>query len=115
MGIPVNKRYATCGIDALDRPLPLAVPKNNDGRKRLVGLFYFLWNGEHGDADRQQVQNISEILRKDPQAGYKPEDPIWGKKPAFYYWGKPLYGYYLSRDRWVMSRHVELFCEAGIM
>ena len=37
-----------------------------------------------------------------------------GRAIGIYYWGEPLYGYYLSRDPWVMSRHVELFVEAGI-
>ncbi len=106
-----RKSFAVGAVDALGRKLPLEAKKRAD---KKVGLFYFLWNGEHGNPDELKVQNISDILRKDPQAGYKPDDKIWGTEPVLYYWGKPIYGYYLSREKWVMSKHVELFVQADI-
>ena len=66
-----RKSFAVGAVDALGRKLPLEAKKRAD---KKVGLFYFLWNGEHGNPDELKVQNISDILRKDPQAGYKPGD-----------------------------------------
>ena len=45
-------------------------PKSNQ-----VGLFYFLWLGEHG---RTGPYDVSKILAADPDAGRKPDSPVWG-------------------------------------
>lgn len=102
------------GIDSLKREIPIESGPTRKNGEKYVGLFYFLWNGEHGDVPRLQVKNITEILKQDPKAGYKPESPIWGKEPVIYYWGEPIFGYYLSRDRWVMRKHVEMLARAGV-
>ena len=108
------RSFATTAVDKLGRRLPLSAQPPGGRKPRLTALFYFLWNGEHGDAAQLIPKNVSAILREEPRAGYMPDAPLWGGPSAFYYWGEPLYGYYLSRDPWVMSRHVELFVEAGI-
>ena len=108
------RSFATTALDKLGRRLPLSAQPPGERKPRLTALFYFLWNGEHGDAEQLIPKNVSVILREEPRAGYMPDAPLWGGPSAFYYWGEPLYGYYLSRDPWVMSRHVELFVEAGI-
>ena len=108
------RSFATTAVDKLGRRLPLSAQPPGERKPRLTALFYFLWNGEHGDAEQLIPKNVSAILREEPRAGYMPDAPLWGGPSAFYYWGEPLYGYYLSRDPWVMSRHVELFVEAGI-
>ncbi|MCL2752043.1 MAG: hypothetical protein FWE62_04730, partial [Firmicutes bacterium] len=33
---------------------------------------------------------------------------------AFHFWGEPMYGYYNSRDPWVIKKHIELFTLAGV-
>ena len=63
--------------------------------ERQVGLFYFLWLGEHG---RQGPFDVSKILEADPDAGKKPDSPLWGPAGRFHHWGEPLYGYYFSDD-----------------
>lgn len=108
------RSFATTAVDKLGRRLPLSAQPPGGRKPRLTALFYFLWNGEHGDAEQLIPKNVSAILREEPRAGICPDAPLWGGPSAFYYWGEPLYGYYLSRDPWVMSRHVELFVEAGI-
>ena len=45
------------------------------GNGRQVGLFYFLWLGEHG---RKGPWDVTKILEADPDAGQKPDSPLWG-------------------------------------
>ncbi len=76
-----------------------------------VGIFYFLWLGEHG---RTGPYNISKIVEADPDAGHKPDSPVWGGVGIYHHWGEPLYGYYYSDDEWVVRRHIKLLMQCGI-
>ena len=78
---------------------------------KQVGLFYFLWLGEHG---RKGPYDVTKILEADPDAGQKPDSPLWGPWGAYHHWGEPLYGYYFSDDEWVVRRHMKLIMQAGI-
>ncbi|MBQ7188336.1 MAG: hypothetical protein IJR99_02870 [Kiritimatiellae bacterium] len=80
-------------------------------KERLVGIFYFLWLGEHG---RGAPRDISKILSEDPHAGDKPNDPKWGPIGFYHHWGEPLYGYYFSTDEWVVRRHMKLLMQANV-
>ena len=73
-------------------------------RDRLVGLFYFLWLGEHG---RSKPYDISAITAAHPDAGQHPDAPYWGGVGTYHHWGEPFYGYYYSDDEWVVRRHVK--------
>ncbi len=75
-----------------------------------VGMFYFVWQGEHiGNT----IYNVEELKKNS-------SDKLWSMgedgTPAgsYYYWGEPLYGYYRSDDPWVVMRHIELFTMSGI-
>ena len=94
-----------CAIVAL---LALAA---NAGNGRLVGIFYFLWLGEHG---KDGPYDVSKILKADPKAGDKPDSPLWGPWGHYHHWGEPLYGYYFSDDEWVVRRHMKLIMQCGI-
>ncbi|MBR4960216.1 MAG: hypothetical protein IKY52_04905, partial [Clostridia bacterium] len=96
-------------IDALGRKMPVNVPSPRENR--LVGMFYFLWLGEHG---RHKPYDISKILAADPMAGYKPDSDVWGGIGTYHHWGEPFYGYYYSDDEWVVRRHMKLLTQAGI-
>ena len=98
-------------VDALARPLPSgdAVPKRRKNRR--VGLFYFLWLGEHG---RHKPYDISKMIAEDPMIGYKTESEKWGGIGVYHHWGEPFYGYYYSDDEWVIRRHIKLFMQADI-
>ena len=99
----------TAAADDLGRNLPPAAGLRSD---RKVGLFYFLWCGEPGCDGRPL--DITKLLASDPQAGYRPDSDVWGGYAVYHHWGEPLYGYYHSRDAWVMRRHVEMLTRAGI-
>jgi hypothetical protein len=96
--------------DALERTVPPgseAPPARTD---RFVGIFYFLTMGR----DITTLPNdLSKILPQDPDILSKPDSPLWGGRGP-YYWGQPLYGYYNSRDPWVLRRHAALLADAGI-
>jgi len=96
--------------DRLGRSLPSPLPKQ-PAKRRLVGLFYFLWLGEHG---RHAPHDIAKIIAADPMAGYHPHSALWGDVGTYHHWGEPLFGYYYSDDEWVMRRHIKLFLAAGI-
>lgn len=98
------------GVDALGRRVPtdsLPSPREN----RQVGIFYFLWSGEPGG---YKPFNVSKIVEADPQAGYKPDSPVWGKIGQMHHWGEPFYGYYYSRDEWVVRKHMKLLMQADV-
>lgn len=100
-------------MDALGRRLPLADETGPPRENRYVGIFYFLWLGQHGAPDEGPF-NVSEILKRFPQALFNPASPPWGPEGAMHYWGEPLFGYYRSEDRWVIRRHARLLADAGI-
>ncbi len=99
-------------VDALGRPTPdTKSGAPNVKKNRLVGLFYFLWLGEHG---RHKPYNISEIVAKDPDVGQKPDSPLWGGYGVYHHWGEAFYGYYYSNDEWVVRKHMKLIMQADI-
>ena len=76
-----------------------------------VGMFYFIWLGQHG---AQQIYDISKIR---PQYGDDitfHQDVEVSPANQFHWWGEPLFGYYNSGDRWVIRKHLEMLTEAGV-
>ncbi|UCD49744.1 MAG: hypothetical protein JSW27_19695 [Phycisphaerales bacterium] len=91
--------------DALGRTLPGyddCGPVRDD---RTVGIFYFLWLGQHGTGG---PFDITELLKADPQ------NPAWGPPGAFHHWGQSELGYYLSDSEYVIRKHVSMLNDAGI-
>ncbi len=78
---------------------------------RNVGIFYFLWMGEHGDHGALDMTKIMEEGGADAKkSSYK----SWGPVGAMHFWGEPLYGYYYSSDKWVMRKHIEMLTLAEV-
>ncbi len=97
--------------DALGRSVPtypeVAAPRSD----RTVGIFYFLWLGEHiqgGPFD------VTKILAADPDAMQKPDSPLWGPLHAPHHWGESLFGYYLTNDEGVLRKHAQMLGDAGV-
>ena len=111
----ICKQYAggpLMAVDALGRPTPdiqSGAPATKDNR--LVGLFYFLWLGVHGN---HRSFNVSEFIERDPAIGHKPTSPLWGGHGVMHHWGEPFYGYYRSDDEWVVRKHMKLLIQADI-
>ena len=82
--------------------------------KKLVGVFYFLFNGDGGE---NGPYDITKILENDPQAYLS--DERWtaaggGPFLASHHWGEPLFGYYFQTDKWVLARHCMMLTDAGV-
>lgn len=99
------------GVDGLGRRLPTKDEVGPARPDRFVGLFYFLWLGQHGT---EGPYDNTRILSNWPEAASDPNHEAWGPENAFHFWGEPLYGYYLNDDEWVLRRHVGLLTAAGV-
>ncbi len=92
----VNSLSAT---DAYGRSFSPVDAMNPD---KKVGIFYFVWMGNHGSASVDNSKTDLSVLQGSTDIN------------VHHYWGEPLYGYYHSEDPWVIYRHIELFIMAGI-
>jgi len=114
------------GADGLGRVLP--GPDDTGGLRsgKFVGIFYFLWTCESGTTDTRGPTDVTKILARTPAAGPDPLHPAWndshsgydgnpyGSNAHYHHWGEPLFGYYCSRDPWVVRRHIQLLSDAGV-
>jgi len=92
-------------VDALGRKLPGYEECGSPRKDRFVGIFYFIWHGQHGTGG---PYDITKILAENPS------DPKWGPPGAFHHWGEPELGYYLSDDEYVIRRHARMLSDAGV-
>ena len=97
------------GFDEYGRSL---TPVSSRREDKEVGIFYFLWLGQHG---APEIYDISKIL---PEHGkdvlFHTDDRKVSPAGQFHWWSEPLYGYYNSSDEWVIRRHMELLTQAGV-
>jgi hypothetical protein len=106
----INPGIPWPATDALSRSLPGPAEVPPPRAERFVGIFYFL---THGRDISELPNDLSKILPQDPDLLQKPDLPLWGPRGP-YYWGQPLYGYYDSRDPWVLRGHATLLADAGV-
>lgn len=114
--VPNNVNYVSggfAGTDDLERTLPTSLTTGVYGEngEYYVGLFYFLWLGEHGDSGAFDMQKI---IEKYGDAAKSLSCEGWGPQGAMHFFAEPLYGYYYSSDEWVMRKHMELLSNANI-
>ena len=97
------------GFDEYGRSL---TPVSSRKEDKEVGIFYFLWLGQHG---APEIYDISKIL---PEHGkdilFHTDDRKVSPAGQFHWWSQPLYGYYNSSDEFVIRRHMELLTQAGV-
>ena len=100
--------------DALGRKVCEYQDVGEKKKDKYVAMFYWTWH-QGVDDTTYTVKNISEIVRKYPEAMASYDHPAWGnKKPGFFYWEEPLFGYYRTTDTWVLRKHAEMLADAGI-
>lgn len=85
--------------------------KENDDR--YVGLFYFLWLGQNAEST-MGIYDMSEITENGTALENFQTDNRTTPLGAAHFWGKPVWGYYNSRDEWVMRKQVEMLTLAGV-
>ena len=72
---------------------------------RYVGMFYFLWQGQHGS---NYLYDITNLLAANPT------NPAYGPVGSFHWWGQPESGYFISTDTWVIRRNITMLADAGV-
>ncbi|OLT23627.1 hypothetical protein BJF79_45905 [Actinomadura sp. CNU-125] len=97
--------------DGLGRALPEHAEVGGPRTDRFVGVFYFLWLGQHSTTG---PHDIGRILAANPDAINDRDDPAWGPEGHFHHWTEPYFGYYLSDDAWVIRRHATMLADAGV-
>lgn len=120
-GTPSDQWALTDALGRKSRSHKVAGDKN-DGK--FVGMFYWTWHqtidhDDNGGKDnkRNKVKNITEVLRKHPEAIRDYNHPVWGvgeERPGTFYWDEPLFGYYRTDDKWVLRKHAEMLADAGV-
>ena len=114
--VPNNENYlfgGYAGTDDLNRPLyDSSEVGSYDGTQRTIGLFYFLWQGEHGDDGIFDLQKIIDELGV--SAAGNVSCGKYGPVGAMHWYAEPLYGYYYANDAWVLRKHAELLTLANI-
>ena len=100
--------------DALGRKVREYRDAGDKKQDKFVAIFYWTWH--QGDDDKTYpVKNITEIVRKYPEAMKDYHHPAWGnKQPGFFFWEQPLLGYYKTTDPWVLRKHAEMLADAGV-
>ena len=99
--------------DELGRKLPENKDVGGEREGKFVGLFYWIWHTSY--ATQTYVCNICDVISLYPEAATDYYHPAWGGRvlPA-YWWGEPMFGYYRNTDTWVLRKHAEMLCEAGV-
>ncbi len=100
--------------DALGRKVREYRDASNKKQDKFVAIFYWTWH-QGNDDKTYPVKNITEIVRKYPEAMKDYHHPAWGnKQPGFFFWEQPLLGYYKTTDPWVLRKHAEMLADAGV-
>ena len=87
-----------------------------DGKKstdRYVGMFYFLTLGQH--TNHTGIYDIDSITEQgtNPEAFTTVNNNTTPVGSA-HFWGEPVWGYYNSKDPWVMRKQIEMLTMAGV-
>ena len=81
---------------------------------RSVGVMYWPWFGT-GAPFFNEIYDNSKILAR--PNGYNElfhQDTYDSPANEVHYWGEPLWGYYHSRDPYIIRKHLELLTTAGV-
>lgn len=100
--------------DALGRTMPTAgeCPLKDDGKPRTVGIFYITWHTQGLHNGLEYRADVSKVLQADPEARREWDNSQW-TGPS-YHWGEPEYGYFLSKDKYVIRHDISMLADAGV-
>ncbi len=109
---PTSQDYVDNWVvtDALGRQLPAYDEAGTKRDNKIVGVFYYIWQGFHGD----KVYDITKILAQYPADPLSNSNPGWGGPGAFHFWGEPEQGYYRAEDPWVIRRDLQMLSNAHV-
>lgn len=104
------------GVDELGRVLPDNSKVGSPKKRRQVGMFYFLWQGDNNSPTSKTYWDLSQIVGQHPEVLEDGDNTWWGstERGKYYFWAEPLYGYYRGDDYWVHLRNLQLLADAQI-
>ena len=94
-------------VDELGREVASSdggVTRDGVDENTSVGMFYYLWHGQHNDSRK----DISVLLQENP------DNPDWGTVGYMHWGSKPWLGYYNGGDPYVIAKHIQMLVDAGI-
>ncbi len=97
--------------DGLGRALPTFEETGSVREEKQIGVFYFLWNGRHGE---EGPYDVNKILAQDPDAMQKKDSPLWGGMYVPHHWGESVFHYYVGEDEGVLRKHAQMLGDAGV-
>ena len=99
--------------DDLGRKTPTAAdcPLKSD-KPRTVGIFYVTWHTQCLHDGKPYGSDVTKVLEKAPEAAKDFDHPAWPNNS--YHWGEPEYGYFLSRDEYVIRHDMSMLADAGV-
>jgi len=103
------------GTDALGRHMPTSkeVGSLKKDKARTVGIFYVTWHTQDLH-NRSGIADVSKVLQADPEARINGNSPAWPGGMGSWHWGEPEYGYFLSRDKYVIRHDMSMLTDAGV-
>ncbi len=103
-------------IDRLGRELPVFGQVGRPDPDKTIAMFYFISFGENDPdhAKRYGPFDNTRILKEDPSAIDNPASPPWGPYGSVHFWGESAFGYYRSKDEYVIARHAQMLGDAGV-
>ena len=108
-------------MDGLNRPVESSDKTGDIRVGKKVGIFYFLWLTESVPKApwTDGPYDLMKLLDKLPEEELKDvessNNELWPQaEGTMVFWGEPLYGYYVTRDPWVIRRHMQLLVDAGV-
>jgi hypothetical protein len=96
--------------DGLGRTIPLPEEVGPAKSDRIVGMFYYVWQGHHGN----RVYDITQIMKQYPSDPLSPLNPGWGPWNSFHWWGESEYGHFRAQDPWVIRKDMVMLANAGV-
>ena len=99
--------------DALGRVMPTSHDYAlRTDKPRTVGIFYITWHTQGLHNGRPYRSDVTRVLNEDPTARTQWDNKAWDG--GSYHWGEPEYGYFLSRDRYVVRHDLSMLADAGV-
>jgi hypothetical protein len=104
------------GTDAPGRRMPVSgdVGPVKTGHPRIVSIFYVTWHRDkYADTVSSYIADITRLLKDNPDARLNDKDTSW-RSNIYYHWGEPEFGYFLSKDEYVIRKDMSMLADAGV-
>ncbi len=100
-------------VDGLGRALPAYEDVGDLRTNKVVAMFYWTWH--YSQAQTSKNYDLSKIIT-DPAMVNDYNHPNWASylDTDSFFWGEPIFGFYDSKDKWVIRKQLEMLGAAGV-